>query len=402
MSGLAGALVEAWDELRIHKLRVLLALIGVAAAVTAITGVTAAVQMLTQGMQEQVERSNGRLVSLSLDAWPMDGAVDADQISTLESAQQVVLERYGITYASRRMWAQSDVRFTDGTQPVQMTAVDPAMGTLSRIVPEQGRWFTEADADSFAPLLVVNESFLTRLGLSDLSSRPTVQIGADEGVTATVVGVISDTWQGASPEAYVLYDQTQRWALTDAAYGLQPPGLMMWVPADQADGLRDVIPRDLRASLPGWQINVSSNADGGGIGFDRAARWVALGVGGFALLLGGLGLLNISLVTVRHRIREIGIRRSFGATSARVFFGVMLESVVATVVAGLIGVVLAVAVIKNIPIERVFGTPLQDDPPFPVSAALIGMACATGVGALAGLIPATVAVRVKVIDAIRY
>ena len=41
-------------------------------------------------------------------------------------------------------------------------------------------------------------------------------------------------------------------------------------------------------------------------------------------------------------------------------------------------------------------------PPFPLSAALLGMACATGVGALAGLIPATVAVRVKVIDAIRY
>ncbi|NTW42043.1 MAG: FtsX-like permease family protein, partial [Cellulomonadaceae bacterium] len=359
MSGLAGAVVEAWDELRIHKLRVLLALIGVAAAVTAITGVTAAVQMLTQGMQEQVDRSNGRMVSLTLDAWPTTGTVDADQISTLEGAQAVVLERYGITYASRRLWMQTDVRFSDGTLPIQVTAVDPAMGTLSRIVPEQGRWFAGADADAFAPVLVVNEAFLTRLGLSDLSSRPTVQIGMDEGVTATVVGVVSDTWQGASPEAYVLYDQSERWALTDPAYGIQPPGLMMWVPADQADGLREVIPRDLRATLPGWQINVSSNADGGGFGFDRAARWVALGVGGFALLLGGLGLLNISLVTVRHRIREIGIRRSFGATSTRVFFGVMLESVVATVVAGLIGVVLAVAVIKNIPIERIFGTPLQ-------------------------------------------
>ena len=45
---------------------------------------------------------------------------------------------------------------------------------------------------------------------------------------------------------------------------------------------------------------------------------------------------------------------------------------------------------------------LQDAPPFPLSAALAGMACAVGVGAVAGLLPATVAVRVKVIDAIRY
>jgi putative ABC transport system permease protein len=175
------------------------------------------------------------------------------------------------------------------------------------------------------------------------------------------------------------------------------------VPAAEADGLRDAIPRDLRGTLPDWRTDVWSNTDGGyGTGFDGPARWIAIGVGGFALLLGGLGLLNISLVTVRHRIREIGIRRSFGATSSRVFFGVMLESVVATVVAGLVGVVLAVAVIKNIPVDRIFGTALQDTPPFPVSAALVGMACATAVGALAGLIPAVVAVRVKVIDAIRY
>ena len=131
-------------------------------------------------------------------------------------------------------------------------------------------------------------------------------------------------------------------------------------------------------------------------------RWVVAGIGGVALLLGGLGLVNISLVTVRYRIREIGIRRSFGATSGRVFFGVLMESVVATVVAGLVGVVGAVAIIRNIPIERVFGVALDDTPPFPLSAALLGMACATGVGALAGLIPAVVAVRVKVIDAIRY
>ncbi|NEC92874.1 ABC transporter permease, partial [Streptomyces sp. SID12501] len=135
---------------------------------------------------------------------------------------------------------------------------------------------------------------------------------------------------------------------------------------------------------------------------DVAARWVALGVGGVALLLGGLGLVNIALVTVRHRIREIGIRRSFGATSGRIFFGVLMESVVATLVAGLVGIVLAVAIIKNVPVDVLFGGGIQDRPPFPVSAALIGLACATGVGALAGLIPATVAMRVKVIDAIRY
>lgn len=74
----------------------------------------------------------------------------------------------------------------------------------------------------------------------------------------------------------------------------------------------------------------------------------------------------------------------------------------ATVVAGFVGVVAAVALIRNLAVEQVLGSSIQDMPPFPVSAALTGMACATAVGALAGVIPATVAVRVKVIDAIRY
>ena len=69
MTGLVGAIVEAWDELRIHKLRVLLSLVGVAVAVMAITGVTAAVQMLQQGYAEQADRGGGRQVTLQLNAW---------------------------------------------------------------------------------------------------------------------------------------------------------------------------------------------------------------------------------------------------------------------------------------------------------------------------------------------
>ena len=138
-------------------------------------------------------------------------------------------------------------------------------------------------------------------------------------------------------------------------------------------------------------------------GLDRATKWAGIGIGGFALLLGGLGLVNIALVTVRYRIREIGIRRSFGATSGRVFFGVLLESVVATVVAGLVGVVLAVAIIKNIPVERVFGAGIQDMPPFPLSAAA-GRDGRCGGSRRAGRTDPRhgTAVRVKVIDAIRY
>lgn len=127
-----------------------------------------------------------------------------------------------------------------------------------------------------------------------------------------------------------------------------------------------------------------------------------LGIGTLLLLLGALSLVNIALVTVRQRIREIGIRRSFGATSARVFFSIMLESVVGTALAGLIGVAIAVAVVRALPMETWLGFAIEDVPPFPLGVAVTGLVAATAVGALAGLVPALVAVRVKPIDAIRY
>ena len=106
---------------------------------------------------------------------------------------------------------------------------------------------------------------------------------------------------------------------------------------------------------------------------------------------------------MRQRIREIGIRRSFGATGGRVFFAVMLESVVATFVAGIIGIVAgrrAHAAGLHRAVARA-GHQRRARPSRSARADL-GLIAAVAVGAVAGLIPAIVAVRIRPIDAIRY
>lgn len=403
MTGVVSAVVEAWDELRIHKVRVLLALVGVAVAVCAITGVTAAAQMLTQTFREQAERDGGRDVTLSISLYPSGTTEGPPPAERYIAAFRDLVERYQVEYSSLDMWTQLPARTTTGSTLVEGQLVEADYGVIHRVQPVEGRWFTAADEELFAPTVVVNEAFLAALGVTDLSSHPTVLLGGDEPVEATVVGVVADRWSQETPRAYVLYDQYVRWSLAasteEAAWNV--PTLRIWVPPDLADQVTEVVQRDLTAAVPGSSVDVYPSMSDFGV-LDGGARWVVLGIGAFTLLLGGLGLLNISLVTVRHRIREIGIRRSFGATSSRVFFGVLMESVVATVVAGAVGVVLAVALLSAVPFDVVFGAPLQEPPPFPVSAAVTGMVCATAVGALAGLIPAIVAVRVKVIDAIRY
>ncbi|MEP6480747.1 MAG: ABC transporter permease [Rhodoglobus sp.] len=406
VSGLVGAVVEAWDELRVHRTRVLLSLIGVGVAVCALTSVVGIGAIAEQSQIEQLERGSGRPATLVLNAPynPNTGA-QADA-ATFRAAVATTVKRYDITYSGSVTWSQLTAQFADGTNPLQAQVVDVPYGVMHRVQLGSGRWFTDRDELRLAPAIVISNAIYQRIGAPDLRTHPTVTLLGERDVTAVVIGVLPAS----------LFDNSMNMYILNSAYaGLasaQPPGQSspaqyeMWVPPELADQLIPLLKRDISASVgEGWQIDVNRQDylswQGGGDPLGPI-RLVLAGISILILLLGALGLVNISLVTVRHRIREIGIRRSFGATAGRVFFAVMMESVVATVVAGAAGVFVAVLVVQNPFVRDVVASGLSDVPPFPVEAAIIGILAAAGTGAVAGLLPALVAVRVKVIDAIRY
>jgi putative ABC transport system permease protein len=181
-----------------------------------------------------------------------------------------------------------------------------------------------------------------------------------------------------------------------------------WVPPENSDALQTRLQQDLSSSLgKGVTVDVTRNDYAAWQDVDPFLLFqVVFGaVAILVLVLGALSLLTISLVTVQQRVREIGIRRSFGATGGRIFFAVMMESVVGTVLAGLLGVLLAAVIIQGPWMEdwlRGITGMAVDPQPFPIEAALVGLLAAVIVGALAGLMPAVVAIRIRVIDAIRF
>ncbi|MFI5427664.1 ABC transporter permease [Aeromicrobium sp. UC242_57] len=285
---------------------------------------------------------------------------------------------------------------------INLRVVDPAYGDMRRIVPVQGRWLSPSDAQNLSPAIVVNAKFLKARGLGPGSLPATVTLNADEDVTATIVGQApKGTGYSGGAEAFMLVDSYQRWFGTsqpifDASY-------QMWVPPKGSKALAKAVSASIKTKLPGYQVEMGRQDYASQEGDPyKEFRYVLAGVSGIILLLGALSLLNIALVTIKQRVREIGIRRSFGATTGRVFFSVMMESVVATVVAGAVGVVAAVGISKSSFVtEKVIGD-VTDAPGFPVSAALLGLVVSLAVGALAGVLPALIAVRVKIIDAIRF
>ena len=405
VSNLVGSVIEAWQEVRIHKTRVMLSLVGVAVAVCAITTVVGLGAVAQQATVEQSERSGGRAASLILSASMNDGATPAGMPEIWRTA----LERYQIDYASRVMHASQTVQFADGAVPVQTIGVDPPYGTMHRVTLQEGTWFTADDQARLAPAVLINSIFWDRLGRPDLGTHPTTTLLGERTTTAVVTGVYPSLSWETEPMMYMLADALSAITPVVSDPNLQPfgpPSFELWVPVDISEQLVSALQRDVQGALGADAFVQVNRQDFAAFQDGDPYLSLKLTVGAIAalvLLLGALGLVNIALVTLKQRIREIGIRRSFGATASRVFFAVMMESVVATAVAGIVGVIGAVLIVKSPLVEEFISQgQVTDFPPFPVEAAILGLVCATVVGALAGLIPALVAVRVKVIDAIRY
>ena len=406
LTSVVGAFVEAWAELRVNKLRVLLSLVGVAVAVCSLTAVVGLGSIVEQSTRESNERATGRPASYVLYT-SSTGAAEVPSAAVDEAFRSAVA-RYDITYASANAYSSRALQLGDGLVELPTQVVDVPYGEMHRVGIVEGRWFDEADASRLAPAVVVDEPLWRTLGSPPVSSHPTVEMVGSDTVVGVVVGVSAEQYSGGTGSMYVLpsdaYDLTPA---SSGAYGYSDtPQYEMWLPPEIGDDLSATVAANVESALgDDVQVDVSRNdylAYGGEDPFLPIKLGVT-GVGVLVLLLGGLGLVNIALVTVRQRIREIGVRRSVGATAPRVFFSVMLESVAGTVVAGAVGVMVAVLVVENPTVQGWVGQGSLDDlPPFPVSAALVGLGSATLIGAVAGLLPALVAVRVKVIDAIRY
>ncbi len=439
VSQILGALIEAWGEVKVQKARVVLSLVGVVAAVAAMTIVIALGDLLLQSSRELAELYEGRSVTLRLtpesssnasegpaSSGPYQDASDPasagaqtakrpDEKDTLGEAMGTLAERTDIHYWSRFSSGGGDIVETrqarssgqfrgypltnigDMVDGVTFQGVDPSYEVIFRTRMLAGRWVVSSDADQRLVPVVISETLWNQLGRAPIDQVPIV-LHTSDGTAMRVVGITKSKSSYDMPTVFAHYD-----AARVSFPGMSSPSMIAWVGTENADQARENLPRALASILgEGWKVSVSGG-EHEDIGEEQLGTIsnVIMVIGGIIVFLGALGLLNVAIVTVRQRVREIGIRRAVGASAARVFFAVFMESVVATFVAGVIGVGIAVVVVRFLPLEAL-GVTLSDTPAFPAGAAIAGVAISTSIGALCGIIPALAAVRIKPIDAIRY
>lgn len=435
------ALVEAWEEVKVQKARVITSLIGVVAAVAAMSTVIALGDLMIQAQREQQEAWNGRNVTLTFTSYQTEDMADGstDWIPPESSnvrerdhdfsvpitdpvgdAYEATMDRFEVPFWTRRSYHTltfPDVQgaIYDGIfqgravktsediwdPQVQISAVDPAYATIFRLQMNQGRWLTPSDANQLAVPLVINETLWKAIGEPDLN-QPIMLTSKDEAeATFRIAGVVKqvDKWEGL--RGYITYD-SWNW-IAKTVDPSATPELLVWMGEDEnlergeslQNALKAVLGSAYTVDMYGGELSESLDDS------LESMKLAIMGIGGVVIALGAMGLLNVAIVTVRQRIREIGIRRAVGASSSRIFTAVFMESVVATFIAGVIGVALAIIIIRLGPWDML-GVDIQDNPPFPTTAALAGIGIATAIGALCGIIPAVLALKVRPIDAIRY
>ena len=274
MTGVVGAIVEAWDELRIHKLRVLLALgrrrlrghrhhgrhrAGLDAQPVASRSRPSAspgapVTLIGQRLAERGGRRTARRAGT-----PRSSGCSSATTSPTPAATE---------------WTQALIRFPDGTRHHAAAGRRRRPGHHQPDRARAGSLVHRRRRAGDGPDARRQRGVPRRRRASPTSRRtPPCELGDRAPVTATVVGVLADDWPGAEPVAYVLYDQLHRWIGADGS-GSRPavrdhrpdpmmpaqlPTMNLWVPTDRSDEIGEAVARDLQAVAPGWQVDVVDN-----------------------------------------------------------------------------------------------------------------------------------------------
>lgn len=437
---------EAVVELRRNLVRTLLTASGVTVAVMAFTLVAGIGEIARNSITEDLEGVGGRAGTVAL---TLDTGAPLGELGTARAADvmQERLGRYGSSAGSRAVLATTetvrrDVAPLPSNDPDELPcgsstssvdpsadpdqsvfaiaspctlpvyAVDPELLDVMGAPMVAGRWLRPDDARSAAVPVVVSKALATQLRDvahptlesllgsvirdEELVQQPLVVVGVvgDNAVT----GVLGEPGAGFVPfQARTRFAPTRDRGTVTAMAVMAPAGAERI--ADQAAGDARALLAQAGFSRPA--VSGERIDEAGALGSAlRALNLVLLGIALVTMGLGAIGVLNVSLMTVRQRVREFGLRRAVGARPRDLAVLVLCESVQVTLIGGLVGVGLALlvgVVLTLVGVDGVRDLGLVGI----VRPAALGLLVAVATGVAGGLVPALRAVRVSVLDALR-
>jgi putative ABC transport system permease protein len=289
--------------------------------------------------------------------------------------------------------------------------VAPEYGIMRAETAEFGRFLTHEDVENHRRVAFLGYEVARRLFSNIPAIGETIRIN---GVSFEVVGVmpnkaqISNYFYPDKLSVFIPYTVNQRENVDNILFQAITPELH-----EQAiRQVRELLasrhrfnPRDTRA------VNIRDTGDSAAMiaGITDGLQFVLYFIGTLTLMIGGVGVMNIMLVSVTERTREIGVRKALGARRRHILTQFLLEALTITFLGGVMGVVLSYLLVWLIGVRPFLAT-LLDDPTRQTDIQLVlssgilltSTAILALAGVLSGLWPAVRASRLDPIEALRY
>ena len=386
----------AFASLRANLLRAVLPILGIVIGVAAVVALTSIGSGSTRSVENRFNAFGSDTITVqtsrfSANATPLS-ASDLAAIKATPGGKTTVTSV--TTNATVTAGSTSALETISGTSP-QIVAID-------HLTVEAGSFFSDFAAAHGLALAVLGNTVASDLGLTPLRAvGQTIDVG---GVRFTVIGVLAA--QGgvsfASVDGSVLVPLG---AIEGRLVAFSPDISQIRVQAQPSavNSFQAAVESTLRSAhdLTSSQqddfqiVNASSIASAVSSSTKTLTRLMAA-IAAISLIVGGIGVANVMLVTVRERTREIGVRRAVGATRRNIVVQFLVYAIVISVIGGILGL--------GVGIAGAFagGSALSVSPVFSATTVSLALAVAAAVGILAGIGPAVQAASVEPTMALRY
>ena len=395
----------ALEAVRTHRMRSLLTVLGIWIGIAAVTLTVGLGQGAQQKVADQINALGSNLLVVSPGSSTTGGVrggrgsattltqTDADALADPAVAPDVAAVA-PVTTASTVLSAG------DTTWTTTVTATTPDWLSVRARTLSSGRFLTAADQAAAAHVVVLGATTLDELGIRGVGQTVTLN-----GTELTVVGVLAATGStGATDEddLAVLPMSTGQQLLTSTS----PAGSVstIYLQAGSADRLSAAYQEadnalltrhDVTAATADFSVTSQQSLVQAATATSKTLTVLLAGVAAISLLVGGIGVMNIMLVSVSERVREIGLRKALGAAPSLIRNQFLLEAVTLSLIGGVLG--LAVGYLGTFVLPRLINQPVTLS--LPASFGALGVALAVGI--VAGVYPASRAARLAPIDALR-